>query len=94
MSPDPVVVCRLDVLLAERGMTLTELSRRTGVTLANLSILKTNKAKAVRFTTVAAICTVLDITPGDLFELQLRSTEAGRGAARSQHSSVPGEAGR
>ncbi|MEP7762610.1 helix-turn-helix transcriptional regulator [Sanguibacter sp. 25GB23B1] len=69
MSSDPPadVVCRLDALLTERGMTLTELSRRTGITMANLSILKNNKAKAVRISTLRALCDVLDVTPGDIF---------------------------
>jgi putative transcriptional regulator len=56
----------LDEMLAERGMTLTELSERVGITLANLSILKTGKARAVRFSTLEAICVVLDCQPGDL----------------------------
>lgn len=63
------IVCRLDEVLRERGMTLTELSERTGITLANLSILKTNKAKAVRFSTLTAICDAAGTTPGDLFTL-------------------------
>ena len=57
--PPPIEV-RLDELLRERGMTLTELSDRIGLTLANLSILKTGKAKAIRFTTLEAICRELD----------------------------------
>lgn len=61
-----VVVVRLDDLLHERRMTLTELSDRVGITVANLSILKTGKAKAIRFSTLAAICTVLECQPGDL----------------------------
>jgi putative transcriptional regulator len=56
----------LDKILADRGMTLTELSQRVGITIANLSILKTGKAKAVRFTTLEAICAVLDCQPGDI----------------------------
>jgi putative transcriptional regulator len=56
----------LDELLEERGMTLTELSERMGITLANLSILKTNKARAIRFSTLAALCRELDCQPGDL----------------------------
>lgn len=63
------VVCRLDEVLRERGMTLTELSERTGITLANLSILKTNKAKAIRFSTLTAICDAAGTSPGDLFTL-------------------------
>ena len=57
---------RLDALLQERGMTLTELSERIGLTLANLSILKTGKAKAIRFSTLEAICRELDCQPGEL----------------------------
>ena len=58
----------LDVMLAKRKMSLTELSERVGVTLANLSILKTGKAKAVRFTTLDALCRALDCQPGDILE--------------------------
>lgn len=56
----------LDRLLEERGLTLTELSERMGITLANLSILKTNKARAIRFSTLEALCQELDCQPGDL----------------------------
>lgn len=65
--PPPIEV-RLDELLRERGMTLTELSDRIDLTLANLSILKTGKAKAIRFTTLEAICRELDCQPGDLLQ--------------------------
>ena len=64
------IVCRLDELLAERGMTVMELSQRVGVTHVNLSILKNNRAKAIRFSTLIALCEVLDCQPGDLFRLQ------------------------
>ena len=57
---------RLDALLEERGMTLTELSERVGITLVNLSILKNGRARAIRFTTLAALCDVLGCQPGDL----------------------------
>lgn len=57
---------RLDDVLREREMTLTDLSERVGLTLANLSILKTGKAKAIRFSTLEAICRELDCQPGDL----------------------------
>ena len=60
----------LDEMLAERSMTLTELSEKVGVTLANLSILKTGKARAVRFTTLEAICRALDCQPGDILRYQ------------------------
>ena len=56
----------LDRLLEQRGMTLTELSERVGITLANLSILKTNKAKAIRFSTLDALCRELRCQPGEL----------------------------
>ena len=58
--------CRLGEVLAERDMTLTELAARTGITVVNLSVLKNNRARAVRFSTLARICAVLDTTPGDL----------------------------
>ena len=59
---------KLDGVLAERGMTLTELAERIGITLANLSVLKTNKARAVRFSTLEALCRELECQPGDLLE--------------------------
>ena len=62
------IMVRLDDLLHARRMTLTELSERIGITLANLSILKTGKAKAIRFSTLEAICRELDCQPGDLLE--------------------------
>jgi putative transcriptional regulator len=60
------ITVKLDDLLYARRMTLTELAERVGLTLANLSILKTGKAKAIRFSTLAAICRELDCQPGDL----------------------------
>jgi putative transcriptional regulator len=59
-------VVKLDDMLYQRRMTLTDLSERIGITLANLSILKTGKAKAIRFSTLEAICRELDCQPGDL----------------------------
>jgi putative transcriptional regulator len=58
----------LDLMLVKRKMSLTDLSQRVGITLANLSILKTNKARAVRFSTLDALCRELDCQPGDLLE--------------------------
>lgn len=58
----------LDLLLVKRKMSLTELADRVGITLANLSILKTNKARAVRFSTLEALCRELDCQPGELLE--------------------------
>ncbi len=60
------IIVRLDDKLHERRMTLTELSERVGITMANLSILKTGKAKAIRFSTLEAICAVLECQPGDI----------------------------
>ena len=63
-----MIIVNLDVMMARRKMSLNELSLRVGITVANLSILKTGKAKAVRFTTLDAICRVLACSPGDLLE--------------------------
>jgi len=63
----PIIV-NLDVMLAKRKMSLTELSEKVDITMSNLSILKTGKAKAVRFSTLEAICEALDCQPGDLLE--------------------------
>lgn len=70
----PITV-KLDDLLHARRMTLTELAERVDITLANLSILKTGKAKAVRFSTLEAICEVLDCQPGDLLGYEVGGTE-------------------
>jgi putative transcriptional regulator len=69
--------CRLDELLAERGVTLTELSKRVGVSLVNLSVLKNDHAKAIRFSTLTAICEALDCEVGDL--LVCRPTKGSAG---------------
>jgi putative transcriptional regulator len=63
------IVCRLDELLVARGMTLTALAEQIGVTIVNLSVLKNQRAKAVRFSTLTAICDALECQPGDLFVL-------------------------
>jgi putative transcriptional regulator len=62
------ITVHLDLLLVQRRMTLTELADRIGITLANLSILKTNKARAIRFSTLEAICRELECQPGDVLE--------------------------
>ena len=67
------IMVKLDDLLHERRMTLTQLADRVGLTLANLSILKTGKAKAIRFSTLAAICRELDCQPGDLLSYQTQA---------------------
>ncbi|MFJ4254646.1 helix-turn-helix domain-containing protein [Microbacterium sp. NPDC090003] len=61
--------CRLDELLAERGMTLTELSARVGVSIVNLSVLKNDRARAIRYSTLRAICDALDCEVGELLVL-------------------------
>ena len=63
-----MIEVNLDVMMARRRMSLNELSDRVGITVANLSILKNNKAKAVRFSTLDAICRELNCTPGDILE--------------------------
>ncbi|MEK0316649.1 helix-turn-helix domain-containing protein [Cohnella sp. 56] len=62
------MVINIDVMLAKRKMSVTELSERVGITMANLSILKNGKAKAIRISTLEAICKALDCQPGDLLE--------------------------
>ena len=62
------IIVNLDVMMAKRKMTLSQLSEKVDITLANLSILKNNKAKAVRFSTLVAICEALDCQPGDILE--------------------------
>ena len=64
------VVCHLDRLLAERGMTIVELSARVGITPVNLSLLKNGHARAIRFSTLTAICDALACAPGDLLTLR------------------------
>ena len=62
------IIFNIDVMLAKRKMSVSELADRVGITLANMSILKTGKAKAVKVSTMARLCEVLDCQPGDLFE--------------------------
>jgi len=64
------IIINLDVMLAKRKMSLTELSEKVGLTIVNLSILKTGKAKGVRFDTLEAICKVLDCKPGDIIGIE------------------------
>jgi putative transcriptional regulator len=65
-----MIIVNLDVVMARRKMSLNELSERVGITLSNLSILKTGKAKAIRFSTLDAICRVLDCSPGEILEFR------------------------
>lgn len=69
MTDDHRVTVHLDALLEERGMTLTELADRIGITLANASILKNGRARAIRFSTLTAICDVLECQPGDVLRV-------------------------
>ena len=62
------IIINIDVMLAKRKMSVTELTQKVGITMANLSILKNGKAKAVRFSTLEAICKALDCQPGDILE--------------------------
>lgn len=62
------IIVNLDIMMARRKMSLSELSEKVGITVANLSILKTGKAKAIRFSTLDAICKVLDCQPADILE--------------------------
>lgn len=62
------IIINIDVMLAKRKMSVTELTEKVGITMANLSILKNGKAKAVRFSTLEAICKALDCQPGDILE--------------------------
>ncbi len=69
------IIVNLDRILLDRKMSLTELSERVGVTIANLSILKTNKAKAIRFSTLEALCKELDCQPADLLQYLPEASE-------------------
>ncbi len=64
------IVINIDVLLAKRKMSVTELTEKVGITMANISILKNGKARAIRFSTLEAICKALDCQPGDILEYQ------------------------
>ena len=70
-----MIYVNLDVMLARRHMSLTQLAERVGLTIANLSVLKTGKAKAVRFSTLDAICRALDCQPGDILEFREDGTD-------------------
>ncbi|RTE06316.1 helix-turn-helix domain-containing protein [Paenibacillus whitsoniae] len=69
------IIINVDVMLAKRKMSVTELSERVGITMANLSILKNGKAKAIRFSTLEAICKALDCQPGDILEYKMKEEE-------------------
>jgi putative transcriptional regulator len=84
------IVVKLDDMLYERRITLTELSERVGITLANLSVLKTGKARAIRFSTLDAICAALQCQPGDLLEFVPASlADVDKVAAALGHETEP-----
>ena len=84
------IIVKLDDMLHERRMTLTELSERIGITLANLSVLKTGKARAVRFSTLDAICAALQCQPADLLEFAPASLAGvDKAAAALDHETEP-----
>ena len=62
------IIVNIDVMLAKRKMSVTELAEKVGITMANISVLKNGKAKAIRFSTLEALCTALDCQPGDILE--------------------------
>ena len=82
------IIVKLDDMLHQRRMTLTELSERIGITLANLSVLKTGKARAIRFSTLGAICAALQCQPGDLLEFAPASLADQAAAEPGQEDSL------
>ncbi len=82
-----MIIVNVDVMMAKRKMTLTELSERVGITMANLSILKTGKAKAIRFSTLDSICHVLQCQPGDILEYRPDEEEQ-EAATKKYHDAV------
>lgn len=83
------IVVRLDEKLYERRMTLTELAARVDITVANLSILKTGKAKAIRFSTLEAICVALDCQPGELLEFRRDEQEVAADSVDASEEAHP-----
>ena len=83
------IIIRLDVALAQRKMPLTELAAAVGITLPNLSILKTGKAKAIRFSTLEAICKHLDCQPGDILEYVSEETTPPEGSEMQTEGKQP-----
>lgn len=83
----------IDVMLARRKMSVGELAERVGITPANLAVLKNGRAKAVRFTTLAALCEALGCQPGDLLRWEAEGVEAESEGAESESGEIPGTAG-
>jgi putative transcriptional regulator len=80
------IIVNIDVMLAKRKMSVTELTERVGITMANLSILKNGKAKAIRFSTLEALCRALDCQPGDLLAYQKETDTGGQQREDESHS--------
>ena len=80
------IIVNIDVMLAKRKMSVTELSEKVGITMANISILKNGKAKAIRFSTLEEICKVLDCQPGDILEYRKEIESAGGGRCQEQRN--------
>ena len=74
------IVIHIDVMLARRKMSVTELANKVGITIANLSVLKNGKARAIRFSTLEAVCAALDCQPGDILEYRADETATTSGA--------------
>lgn len=83
-SDSPLIVCRLGSILKNREITMAELSRETGITMANLSILKTGKAKAIRFKTLSILCEALDCDPGEILALDSAPARGSTSLPRSR----------
>ena len=88
-----MIIVKLDDLLHERRMTLTELAERVGITIVNLSILKTGKARAIRFSTLEAICAALSCQPGDILTFDPEAAEDDSARAGSGSHRLEGEEG-
>ena len=73
---DGEIIFNIDVMLAKRKMSLTELSEKVGITIANMSVLKTGKARAIKVSTLARLCAALDCQPGDILEFRPASASA------------------
>ncbi len=80
------IIINIDVMLAKRKMSVTELTEKVGITMANLSILKNGKARAIRFSTLEAICKALDCQPGDIMEYKSDEAAGGRSSPYQRQS--------
>jgi putative transcriptional regulator len=85
------IIINIDVMLARRKMSVTELADRVGITMANISILKNGKAKAIRLSTLEAICRALDCQPGDVLEYRMQQASDAAPSAEIVHAELPSE---